>query len=110
MLAATLSAVLTACSPSVPTGSLSAETASVSDTFPVRITGPQPWLRQLASAARQCGYPDAVVTTWPYGTKVVEIESAILPEDDSPTECVMRWITAHPNDEFGFIGNAARSP
>jgi hypothetical protein len=40
----------------------------------------------------------------------VEIESAILPEDDSPTECVMRWITAHPNDEFGFIGNAARSP
>ena len=69
------------------------------------ITGSKASLTTLAAAAQRCGFRDAKV-----GERIGRFPVVVLNTrgfGDHRTECVIKWIFAHPEQKLGFIGNEA---
>jgi hypothetical protein len=79
------------------------------NTFTVMLTGSKASLEKLTDAARRCGYKDAAMAALPQGTPILSLEvPTTLPPEGSRFDCVSKWMFAHPQENLGFIGNAAR--
>jgi hypothetical protein len=78
--------------------------------IPAMFGGPMASLQKLASAARQCGYKDAAVTTASFGATMVTVQMPDAAVTDPWWDCLINWFLAHPKLELGFIGNRAYQP